>query len=37
MNVAALRTVAIVYPSLVDVCCISHTLDLVGNKFRVPT
>ena len=37
VNVAALRTVAIVYPSLVDVCCISHTLDLVGNKFRVPT
>ena len=24
-------------PSLLDVCCISHTLDLVGDKFRVHT
>ena len=37
VNAAALRTVAIVYPSLLDVCCISHTLDLVGDKFRVHT
>ena len=38
VNMAALRTVAIVYLSLVDVCCISHTLDLVeNNKFRVLT
>ena len=37
VNAAALRTVAIVYPSLLDVCCISHTLDLVGDKFKAPT
>ena len=37
VNTAALRVVAVVYLSLLDVCCISHTLDLVGDKFRVPT
>lgn len=37
VNSAALRTVAVVYPALLDMCCISHTLDLVGDKFRVPT
>ena len=36
INAAALRNVAIVYPSLLDVCC-SHTFDLVGDRFRVPT
>ena len=44
VNAAALRTVAIVYPyvldiccishTLLDICCISHTLDLVGEKFK---
>ena len=37
VNSAALRTVAVVYPALLDMCCISHTLDHVGDKFRVPT
>ena len=44
VNTAALRTVAIVYPyvldicyishTLLDICCISHTLDLVGEKLK---
>ena len=34
VNTAALRTVAIVYPYVLDICCISHTLDLVGEKFK---
>ncbi len=29
VNLSALRTGTSVYPSLLDVCCISHTLDLV--------
>ena len=37
VNSAALCIVAVVYPSFLDVCCISHTLDPVGDKFRVPT
>ena len=37
VNGAALHTVGIVYPSFLNVCCISHTLDLVGEKLRAPT
>ena len=32
-NSVALRTLKVVYPTVVDVGCISHTLDLVGEKF----
>ncbi len=35
-NGIALRTLKIVYSSLVDVGCFSHTLDLVGSKFVTP-
>ena len=35
-NGVALRTIKIVYSSIVDVGCFSHTLDLVGNKFVTP-
>ena len=33
VNDVALRTLKVIYPALLDVCCFSHTLDLVGNKF----
>lgn len=35
-NTVALRTMKVVYPSMVDVGCFSHTLDLVGDKFSTP-
>ena len=35
-NNVALRTLKVVYPTVVDVGCISHTLDLVGEKFTTP-
>ena len=37
VNSAALRTIAVVYLALLDMCCISHTLDLIEDKLRVPT
>lgn len=33
VNNVAVRTLSIVYPSLLDVGCIAHTLDHVGEKF----
>lgn len=35
-NGVALRTIQIVYASIVDIGCFSHTLDLVGSKFVTP-
>ena len=35
-NGVALRTIKIVYSSIIDVGCFSHTLDLVGSKFVTP-
>ena len=32
-----MHTLKIVYPSLLDVACFSHTLDHVGDHFVVPT
>ena len=37
VNAAAMRTLKIMYPMALDVRCISHTLDLIGDKFKVPT
>ena len=37
VNTAAMRIVAVMYPKLLDLRCISHTLDIVGDKFKVPT
>ena len=34
-NNVAIRTLQVIYPSLLDVGCFSHTLDLVGKKFNV--
>ena len=36
-NGVALRTLKVVFPTIVDIGCFSHTLDLVGEKFVTPT
>ena len=36
VNGAAMRTVKVVYPDLVDIKCLSHTLDRVGDHFSTP-
>ena len=35
-NGAAMRTIKVIFPLVVDVGCYSHTLDLVGEKFDLP-
>ena len=37
LNDVAMRIVKLIYPNLFDVGCFSHTLDLVGDHFHVPT
>ena len=37
VNSAAMRTVRVMYPHVLDIGCISHTLDLVGGKFKCPS
>ena len=37
VNGVAIRTLNVIYPSLIDVGCFSHTLDNVGDKFNTPT
>ena len=37
VNTAAMRIVAVMYPKLLDLRCVSHTLDIVGDKFKAPT
>ena len=36
VNAAAVCIVKVVYPNMVDIGCISHTLDIVGDKFKTP-
>jgi len=36
-NNVAMQTLKIVYPSLVDVGCFSHTIDHAGERFECPT
>ena len=36
INNVALKTLKIVYPALLDVGCMSHTLNLVGEHFKLP-
>ena len=36
VNTAALRTVKVVYPKMIDIGCFSHTLDRVGEQFCTP-
>ena len=35
-NGVAMRTLKVIYPSLLDIGCFSHTLDRVGEKFSIP-
>ncbi len=37
VNTAAMRVVTIMYPNLLDVGCLSHMLNLVGERFKAPT
>ena len=37
VNGVAMRTLSIMYPEVMDIGCYSHTLDLVGTKFNLPT
>ena len=37
VNGVALRTLKIVYPDLVDVGCFAHTINLAGERFKIPT
>ena len=37
VNNVALRILKIVYPNLVDIGCIAHTINLAGERFQVPT
>ena len=36
VNSVAMATLKLLYPSLLDVGCFSHTLDRVGEHFKVP-
>ena len=36
VNGVAMKTLQIVYPMAVDIGCFSHTLNLVGERFKVP-
>ena len=36
VNSVAMATLKLLYPSLLDVGCFSHTLDRVGEQFKVP-
>ena len=37
VNNVAIRVLQVVYPSLIDVGCFSHTINLAGEHFNVPT
>ena len=37
VNGAALNIVKIMYPNLFEVGCLSHMLNLVGERFKTPT
>ena len=37
VNGVALRTLKVVYPYLVDIGCFAHTINLAGDKFKIPT
>lgn len=37
VNSVAMRTVKIVYPNILDIGCLSHALDRVGEHFSIPT
>ena len=36
MNGVALSTLQIIFPNLVDIGCFSHTVNLAGERFKIP-
>ena len=36
MNNLAMSSIGVVYPDLLNIGCMSHTIDHVGNKFVIP-
>lgn len=36
-NNVAMRTIKVIFPAVLDIGCYSHTLDRVGEQFKVPT
>ena len=36
-NNVAMRTKKVIYPNVLDISCYSHTIDRVGEQFKVPT
>ncbi len=36
VNNVALRTLKVIYPSLVDIGCIAHTINIAGERFKIP-
>ena len=36
VNSVAMRTLGLIYPTILDVGCFSHTIDHVGEKFEIP-
>ena len=36
VNNAAMRTVAMFYPEMIDIGCFSHTINHVGEHFKIP-
>ena len=37
VNTAVMRTISILYPSVMNIGCFSHTVDNIGDRFAVPT
>lgn len=37
VNGVAIRHIKVMFPNLLDIGCYSHTLDIAGNKFELPT
>ena len=37
VNGVAMRTLKIIFPHLVDIGCFSHTVNLAGERFKIPT
>ena len=37
VNGVAIRHIKVMFPNLLDIACYSHTIDIAGNKFELPT
>ena len=36
VNNVAMRYVKVMYPSVLDIGCLSHTINIAGSKFKTP-